>query len=423
MRFNIFLLLIIIIPLASTTPALHLQHEDITKHETILAILNTSGKFQEGISPLQISFFEERKKIFIESNLILFNNNYYIYIYPTRQGNFTLKIEGILYSDSNDKNFKEKTIEKEIEIKDSNENSSILSIKPGFIFSTGNAQKITLTNKGKTNLEFTYLGNKSNLSVDSSTEILPSLTKNFSYLEIKTYKTFRVPIIYQKINNQNPNPLPPKETFLKSNLLELTAELTENTEQNKNIQLFNFGDGNITDIKITSSVSFLKAFAPENIEPNSAKNFSITLTPKNSGQVKGNLNITYTQSNSTNILSLPLNLFILPKGSTEEDFKISSETCTQKNGTICSSNEFCTGKSGFAKDGYCCLAVCKPLEKDDEGSGIGWIFGIIIFLVLAAVGYLLYKKSKKIKPKKPEDKLKEAATNYSKRISGGLRRS
>lgn len=64
------------------------------------------------------------------------------------------------------------------------------------------------------------------------------------------------------------------------------------------------------------------------------------------------------------------------------------ETCAEMNGTICTSDEGCTGETEDAKDGNCCIGECLEIEDDDGWKIIGWI---IIFVVLVFL-YWFYKK-------------------------------
>jgi len=98
------------------------------------------------------------------------------------------------------------------------------------------------------------------------------------------------------------------------------------------------------------------------------------------------------------------------------------EECAFTGGILCAEKEVCDGEPTFASDGYCCIGTCVAFEIKEETS-YGWLWGVVIFLVLGAVGYFAYKKFKKTVPKKPEEKLQESSKAYQKRISGGIVRS
>ena len=70
-----------------------------------------------------------------------------------RTGNFTLKINDILYREQNV--LKDIDLEQEIQITESDEN--ILSIKPGFVSTTDiNSIQVNLENKGTNDLEVLF---------------------------------------------------------------------------------------------------------------------------------------------------------------------------------------------------------------------------------------------------------------------------
>ncbi|MEA3248073.1 MAG: hypothetical protein U9Q73_00020 [Nanoarchaeota archaeon] len=422
----IVFLFIFLISLASAAPTLTLQHEEIQSGETIIITIITVGEFTKEITLSDITFLEGRKEVFFESDITFYNNTYYLYIYTTREGNFTIKISDILYSEADE--LQSITIEQPITIKnnliideETNETKTkILSIKPGFIRTT-DEPKLKLINKGTSILNFTYLENETSLQPQESTEIEIQQEETFSNLKISTYKEFLIPII-------RPAPediiIPKVEHDLKFDPDLLLLELLTEEKSSATITLFNFGDENITDIMFNSDISFLKIVEVEELEAREVYNLSLTFSPKNPRHIQGKINITYTQYEQEKNLSIPLSLFILPAGSTEEDFKISDETCEDKDGAVCALNETCEGNGTFTKGGdYCCLSTCVPIKTDGEGAGFGWLLGLIILSALGFGGYYLYKKQKKITPKKPSEQLKESSEKYSKRLSGKLQRT
>ncbi len=404
--------------LTTAAPILIFQHNQTQPGETILATITISGTFIKQIEPTDITFFEARKEVFFEHDITFYNNTYYLYIYTTRPGNFTIKIENILFKES--EKLQSKTIQQDFAIQDSINQTQILSIKPGFIFTT-QTPKIKLTNKGTATLNITY--NKTIISIQSleTKEITLSPTEIFSIAEISSYKKFSIPIIYPPVNGTF-QAKPPLD--LKQEPKLLFAELLTKTESQETIQLFNFGNETITNIEISSDHTFIKTEPIENISAKEIYNLTITFSPSTPGHFQGNINITYTQYEKQNTLQIPLSIFILPQGSTQEDFQISEETCEEKQGTPCTIEEVCDGKATFTKNNkYCCIGTCQPIKQDEKKFSYGWLIAIIIFITIAAAGYYFYKKQKKIKPQTPEDKIKETSEKYSKRIKGGLTNS
>ncbi|MFH1237873.1 MAG: hypothetical protein ABIH79_00875 [archaeon] len=422
----IVFLFISLISLASAIPTLTLQHNETQPGETIFATIITVGEFTKEILSSDIKFLEGRKEVFFESDITFYNNTFYLYIYTTREGNFTLEISNILYKEFDE--LKSITLEQPITIKnnfiideETNETrTEILSIKPGFIRTT-DEPKLKFINKGTSQLNLTYSENETSLQPQESTEIEIQQEGTFSNLKISTYKDFLIPVM-------RPAPediiIPEVKHDLKYNPDLLLLELLTEEKSSATITLFNFGEENITDIKFISDISFLKIEKIESLEARGVHNLSLTLSPKNPGHVQGNINITYTQYGEEKNLSIPLSIFILPTGSTEEDFQISDENCEDKGGAVCTLEEDCDGDETFTRGGdYCCLGTCVPIETDEEPTGFGWLLGLVILIALGFGGYYLYKKQKSIIPKNPHEQLKESSEKYSKRLTGKLQRT
>ena len=409
--------LLLTITLSSASVNLNFQHEQTQPGETILATI-TAEEFTKQIEPADITFYEGRKQIFFEHDITFYNGAHYLYIYTTRQGNFTIKIDNILFKESGE--LQSKTIQQNFTILDSTNQTQILSIKPGFIFTT-QTPKIKLTNKGIATINATYNENTISIQPLTTREITLIPNKIFSFDEISSYKKFSIPTIYPSANGTFQAKT---QLDLKSNPELIFAEIFTNNKSKQIVQLFNFGNESATNIKVISDFQFIDAEPMENISAREVKNLTLTFSPSNSGHAQGNLNITYTQYSKQNTLQIPLSIFILPKGSSTEDFQISKETCEEKNGIPCTINEICDGKATFTKDNeYCCIGTCTPINQDKSSFGYGWLIAIIIFIALAGGGYYFYKRQKKIKPQSPDEKIKETSEKYSKRIQGGLTNS
>lgn len=427
-------LLILSITLASAIPTLNIQQKETQPGETIFATISTTGEFISDILPENIKFLEGRKEVSFEHDITFHNGTFYLYAYTTREGNFTLKISDLLYKETSE--LESTTLEAPLEIKSdiladevTNETyTKILSIKPGFIRAT-EQPKIKLSNVGTSPLNFT-LEEEITLAPAQSIEITIPSEELFSYFKISTYKEFTIPII-------RPAPedviIPRVEHDLKFSPDILLLELFTENKTKGTIEIFNFGDTNITDMKFNSAISFINIEEIFGLEARGTHNLSLEFSPKEQGHFQGNLNIIYTQAGKTKNLPIPLSLFVLPTGSSPEDFKISNDTCEEKGGDVCTSTETCDGKITFTKGQVtCCLANCVQNKLKKESKSIGWIIGIVILAALGGAGYYFYKKQKKVMPKKPEEQLKETSDKYSKRfeeinspkrISGGIQRN
>ena len=417
----IIFLSLFFISLVTASPSLDFQHEEIYPGETILATITTTGEFTKQIQPSDITFYQNRKQVFFESDITFYKGIHYLYIYTTREGNFSIQIADILYKEVNE--IKSATItklfnitEKVIVNKITNETSTqILSIKPGFIFTSG-TQSLKLSNKGNVTLNLTYDETELSLETSETREINLNQTEPFSYLNISSYKEFSIPIIYLTTVTEPESPS--TKPGLVSHPQLLLVELFTNNETQKTIQISNLVNENITDIQTTSNLSFVTVGQLQDMGTQETQDLIVTFNTKNPGHLQGYINITYAQNSETNILSVPLNLFILPEGS-EPDFQISEETCEEISGIVCTTKEICDGEATFTKNGeYCCLGICQSTAKDESENNFGWIIALIIFGVLGAGGYYLYKKQKKVTPKKPEEQMKESSEKLDKRIKG-----
>jgi hypothetical protein len=405
---------IILFSIASSMPTLKLQYENISAGETIFGKIELkNGKFISSIADSDIEFYEGRKNIFIESGIYFFDNNYYFYAYPNRQGSFNLTIKNILYEEEG--NLKSATINKNIEIKKND--YDILSIKPAVVYMQ-KEPKIKFTNLGNSQLNLSVVLSSKNtqkisLQPMQSEEISYIPSKNLTLLEIKSYKTFYVPIIH--IINQNITP------HIKQGQLRFSEEINKNltveSKTNTTIMLLNIGDEKITNIKANSELSFLKFSEIKDINENKESILTIFFSPKNQGNIEGEINITYTQYNNTQVLKIPLNLLILPKGADPNNFTTKTETCEELFGKICKQEiEICVGESTWARGRYCCLGECEIIEEPKKETN--WVIIILIIILIVIIMFLIYNKVKKTKAKNPQEKLQEISKKYSEKIQG-----
>jgi hypothetical protein len=423
----LLLLFVFVLSVVSATPTLNPQFEDLQPGETFLANISTVGEFTRQITTSDIKFYEGRKEVFFESDITFYNGTFHMYVYTTREGNFTMEISQILFKEGGE--LKEATIEHPLNIStkpNSEENKSwteILSIKPGFIFGSP-SPTLKLINKGNISLNITLLDKSISLEPLQTHEEIITPEDAFSTIRVSSYKEFDIPIIHPTYNGTF---VPTeKKHDLKYNPELVLMNIILGREATASIELFNFGENNLTNLRISSDVSFLDVSELENIPPRGDHNLTLTFSPESPGHIKGNVFILYNQLGEDNNVSIPLSLFVLPEGSTEENFAESNETCEGKGGLVCADGEICNGAATFTKGPvYCCLAACVPDPKGPGNSewGLGWVVGVIILLGLGGLGYYFYRRTKKTKQKKPDEKLKESSEKYNKRIKGVVQRS
>ena len=201
----ILFILLLSTTLASAAPQLTFQNENLQPQETLLATI--TGPFLEPIEKSDITFYEGRKEVNFQYDLAFSEDNYYLYAYLTKEGNFTLQIPEVLYEQDG---LKTKTLEKEFNVTNNYlENSTktqILSIKPGFIFSN-KQETILLINKGTETLNVTYSSQEISLSPEQDYTI--TTPEESTTISISTYKNFNIPVIFYSLENNtnttNPN--------------------------------------------------------------------------------------------------------------------------------------------------------------------------------------------------------------------------
>jgi hypothetical protein len=428
MEYKIIFLLLLL-PLVSSVPTLELQHETIQPGETILATITTSEEFTTAIEESQIKFFQGRKQLTLETDILYYNQTHYLSIYTLQSANITLQIENILYQEAG--TLQSITITKNLTIQkniltneETNETyTQILRIKPGYMFSS-TTPKLKVTNMGTKKLNLSFNEQEISLEPLSAQDLEFTPEETFSLTKISTYKDFLVPTVYlkttQNITQNETTTSTTTTTDLRHSPDLLLAEAFTNTKSKETIELFNFGNNNITNLIITSTLDFITTEDIQDMPGRGTQNLTLIIESKTSGHFQGTINISYIQNETENKLEIPLSIFVLPQGSPVENFQIQEETCEQLSGQVCESGTFCSGTATFTKNSeYCCLASCVQ-EKPEEGeeSGFGWLIAIVIFAILGFIGYYFYKKQKQLESPKSKDALKTTTEKFEKRLAG-----
>jgi hypothetical protein len=377
-------------------PGIYLQHEDITKGETIIGMIKIEGgRFLENIRESDVKFYEGRKEIFFEYDIFFFENIFYFYAYTTRLGNFTMKIDRVLYEKGG---MRSANLEKNFEVR---EGSSSLTIKPGIIY-LEKQPKIKLINSGETPLNLTYSGNnKIGLSPGQDYEVSYTPITNLSLFEISGYKKFLVPVIS---TIKNDTFIPVDKINLRFNTVNILTNLNVGEKVNETIEFFNFANESISNIAIKTNLDFIKFDEIKSLGEKEARNVTIYFEPKREGHFNDRVNISYVQAEKEYFTEIFLNLYVFKNGT---NTTFSEESCEQKYGNVCKLNEICDGVSEWTVGGvYCCLGECRIYEEDPKESS-GWIWGVLIILGILVIGVMIYNKYKKTARKNPEDKMKE----------------
>lgn len=417
MKRLIIFVIILSVSFAACSPFIEFQHEEFQPGETLLAEIRLEeGEFTKQISEGDIKFFEGRREVFFETEIIFYRGTHYLYVYLPRRGNFSMRIENVLYRDGETLGSKTLTeqiyVEEKEVIKENTSFTEIVSVRPGLVF-LEKEPKVRVVNVGNASINFTIdypngSDEEVSLSPMDAKEFNFSPEGNVSFFKVNSYKEFLIPIIYP----QGEIFVPATESDLRTSKELILKNIIVEEKTEEIIQLFNFGDSDLTDLSAVSDLDFVTFDELGEIYARESRNFSVYFNPENPGHFTGEINIKYNSSNGSGLARIQLSLFVLPKGSDEEEFIVSQKTCAELNGTICTLEEYCDGNATFSKGGdYCCLANCEEIETEEPG-GSTWLIGMLILLVLGIGGYFLYSKSKKVRRIKPEERMKEISEKY-----------
>ena len=141
-------------------PELVFQHNETQPDETMLGIISLDGEWISGPTKSSFSFFEDSRDVFIEFDIVFFEDDYYLYIYPVHEGEYELVISDMLYKENEVLQSSEINYFFNVSLGTFEEDNETaidqrLGIKPGFLLaSEGN--EIVLSNKGIDVLNVTY---------------------------------------------------------------------------------------------------------------------------------------------------------------------------------------------------------------------------------------------------------------------------
>ncbi len=431
MDYKILFLLIVLLPSISATAVLHIQNNQTQPGETILATITTHGEFVQKIANSQIKFFQGRRQISLDSDIMFYNGTYYLYIYTNTEKNFTLNVENVLDEDAG--KIESTTLIRNISVSRKNlinvtsnvTYTKIVKITPGFVFSSS-LPEFKITNVGTSPLNVTFNNTIISLSPSESHLVKFHPNQTFSFAKFSTYKNFLVPVVYfisednTSINKSRLNFSSVKNSDLHAVPKLLFAQVFVGDKSKQTIQLFNFGDKNLTDLRTSTSINFIKMWSLDNMVGRGVQNFTMGLNPVISRHFSGEINVSYNENGSREVLKIPVSIFVLPKGASKDNFTVSDKNCSELSGEMCEAGMICNGTTTFTKGGdYCCLASCVNLDtKKVKSGGAGWFIAIVIFVILGSVGYYFYLKQKKVSSATPADSLHKMTQRFEKRMAG-----
>ncbi len=418
----ILILLIILLGVCSAV-SLEIENPNSQPEETFLAKL--TGDFAEAIPKSNLEFYEKNRRVYPEHDIIFYGDTYYFYTYFTREANFTIKINNILYREPE---LKSTNIEETLEVKKrplENNKTQILSIKPGFIFTSEDAE-ITLSNKGTESLNITYDSNNITLKPGNYEKYIFKPTQAFSQLVINTYTTFTIPVIYAPLTtNQSQNQIFTGD--LQPSITNLTIKLISGESKKQTLTLENTGNATIEDIVLTSNLSMLEIPEIDKLNAAESVDLDLEILSKEEGFFAGSLMINYLLNSEEKFIDIPIEVYVFPKDTPENQTTIKGQTCEEINAISCKEDEKCKGITAFTDTKptkYCCKGTCVGEDSNNnDDSGPNWYLGILIFAIAALLIFIVYKKFKTTSPETPEQQFQQTTQSYENRISGGIARS
>lgn len=401
-----FFLAILLLPIASAVEVS--VDSDFSQGETLLAVI--SGNFIDQIRDENIFFYRGHVKIPVIYDVVKINEDFYIYALLTgkNQGNYSLSIEGVRYY-------------KATEIVDdalvfnfsiSNE-TAMFSVNPGVLI-TNNGFSVELQNLQDRRINIAINENSPFIDSQNSLELKSGEKKRifFNVIEIPEKILEEVEFSSENFSYFLPVFLDTNKTLAEKMEIgfEFQPSLVEvsmatDSDSKRILYLTNTGEETVRNIffDISPLLEPYVVISPEKIDklnPGSIEKIEIQIVSgKEEAVIEGEI-IAFTENFSSSF-TLVID-FIKDFIATEEEARGESiilTACAQLNGTICTENLECNGKTERAKDGVCCLqpATCEEPRKSSTGKIIGW--GLLI-LVLVFLFWFYKRRYKKVTRKK-----------------------
>lgn len=324
---------------------------------------------------------------------------YYFYaILPNKEGNFTIVIENAEYISSGELK-KDKIIKSFAIIKS---NQTYLSFAPGFVLAFGDFSiKVKSQYKNQrisATLEATNQSKSLNLieGDEKTLDFSISGINDKSNIKIGNYN---IPVFILKKSE------PAWNEALIFSPKEITGTLASGENYFFQISIENFRDRNISNIRFSNDLNaMIKPDVIELLKKGERKtiNVSITISEKLKNNLSGDIIASY--GNKSEKLGV---FFKITSNKTNVD--LNGTTITQglscnKRGKICVYPERCTKETTESLEGPCCLGDCSVAKPPAD---YGWVFGILVLVVLGILAFFLIKRARKRQKIKTSDEILE----------------
>lgn len=416
---SIVFILLLVMPLLS---AIEFEMQDSFGREGVL-IAKISGQFVQPPLRENIVLYRGHVRTAIDAQISKIDDDYYLFapLAGKEPRNYTLTIEDVAYMKGSIKVTED--LSKNFTIAE--EYASFI-IDPGFIV-TKEPFLITLDNLEDEEviieMEITTLngdeGGIKNYEEDVIHELsikpgaeefkfeLDFLPGPTSKLMSFTYDnlTYEIPVsLYVDEQSQQ------SQTFafdIQPQELELTMPTHDSLS--RLIYIYNTGTGTLNDVQVKISDS-LKPYVTlsedrfSQILPNSNANLNMSVVSGATNSIGGKLEVT-TEEGVYNDIRISIRFREGYEPSPEESGEevTTDENCESSaiGGKICLNNQDCDGEEIYAKNGLCCIGVCKTRPSGAVWKWIGW--SLLVVLILGGI-WFYFKKYRGTK--KPVDLLK-----------------
>ena len=334
-----------------------------------------------------------------QSGLIKSGSKYFYYaVLPDAsgsQGEYSLRIEDTNHYENNAPT--EETIEKNFTI--TLTNSSYLSFSPGHVYTAGDfSVKIKAYNaEQQIAVDFPEAGFKQAFSLGYGMEKTVYISISGvagtakSNIKVNSYNIPAV-VIGKAIPSSEDNETEAEEEEFED-MISLSPEsiyapVLAGINFDYSIKITKETSADLENIEISSSSSEIK---PKKSSINLTDDEEVLEIIVNSDRdMNGKITLEYNGEE----IEIPVNITIAENESrvfSGTPSQGETKTCAGKGGAICNKSlgETCTGSQEYSSDGVCCIGACEVKEASS-----GWIWGILILIILGIVGWYLYRKSK-----------------------------
>jgi hypothetical protein len=412
---EVFILALVFLIGGCFAQQLEFQQEEYSPSETIIGqIDNIVGE----IEAIDIKVYEGRREIFFERGLAKANNTVYYYLIPTKEGNFSLKIENVLYNNSG--SISQVTFEKDFEIVKRN-NSLKFGIRPGIY--EGQNPEFAIINLVSENINVSIGEKQEFLQPYESKKIVIDIGEGFYLYQIGDYK---VPINKFSFLDKNISLNNETESFPKCISFEIAPLMGVEINKEKifPIEINNNCSENFSSLKLSSLEKEIRFSESEfSLEAFKSKELNFSIYATTLGKITLNLTIS---DNKGAIYSEQLIVYSFENNTELEIISMPNEnkpirTCASEGGIFCKEGESCKTDDNeyyffdFDAKEMCCLVECvnKNYQPTNWVNIIGALFGIG---VISVVIYIVSKRARKLKAPMAEDKFKEAEKKYGRKF-------